>query len=1499
MLKRLIIFGIVVQVLVSVSLHAQTRSAFSGDQTQFTTELRTFMGPNLNEAQTANLNAFITKWDSASFTREVMTRIVDISSQLSSRLMRPVPHFESYLTTLNHFADFKRSEEDFRNWLDGLSEITFNPRFTNDKVYSFLKNTASMITGNYLFDSPGVRWKVKNYDIKFLHDTAFYIDIKNATLTCYAQKDSTEIYNVTGAYFPENQLFIGKKGTITWEKAGYAPKDVYAELTDFAINTSKSSFSADSARLIHTTYFREPVLGALSDQATGFSSKEKATYPRFSTYATKFRIDDLYKDVNYEGGLSFEGANVKGTGSNYFPAYLTMFRNDTLYLKIGSKEFLFAKNNINSAETSLTLYLDKDSIYHTNLGFNYMTENRQVNMFRTNNPVSGSPYFNSFHNIDMYFDYLSWNMNDSKIIMSRPRGAALGKARFESSSFFINDYFMNLIGLDQFHPLNRLVKFAEYYYSDTFPVAEFAKWLNKPQEAVTGLCIDLANEGFLFYDRINNEVTIKQKTKDFLDFYAKRKDYDVLSINSETKAPVDNASLDLRNYRLTINGVRNVFLSDSQMVAIFPYNQQLVLGRNRDITFDGVVAAGLFTVFGHNFTFSYDTFKIRLHKIDSIKIAVETMEKDERGNRLIRDVDNIIQLGTAELYIDRPDNKSGLRSLRQYPIINAVTYSYIFYDKIQGLEGMYPQKDFYFRLNPFTYENIDHYTNQDLKLEGEFFGGNIIKPTKQYLTIQDNNSLGFTMIVPEEGIEVYDNKGVIYDNLSMSSKGLIGSGLLRRLTSETRSEEFRFYPDSMTTRASSFKISEDPAGTFPQLTSEDVSIKWLPENDEWLAENAPGRNFNMFGNGTVLDGSLLMTPKLLSGAGIIDMSESRVTSNRFNFTSSAVRADTADYNIKSHTTSGYSFIAENANTDINFDQAMARFRLNTDSSVVKFPEIQYICTMTDFAYNMNTRILDMEQRGRSNTPLAGPEELLRVSPGRYEKPTFFATNSLSDTIRFSTGRARYHLDKELIVAENINYIPVADALIQPDSGKLTISRRAQIRQLNNALIAVNSKHLLHDARVTIESTKRYFGSAVYDYVDENKDIQQIILPEVKVDTLTTTANGSVPASQKFMLSPAFSFAGDVRLNAREDHLTFTGAAGISNNCDKIKSYNIKFKGVIDPQKILIPVSDKPRDVNDNLVFSGSFISSDSLHIYPTFLSQQRSWTDAGLVNASGYLYYDKEKSTYIISSLEKIADRKLAGNIVALDNNFCLLNSEGNINFGAKFDLVNFASAGKVSHVIDSGKVTIEAIMGLDFFFSPEALTLMADELRLVPSLKPVNLNSELNTRGMQDMFGTQAATRIKEEMSMFGTSRNLPKEFNYEIFLTDVKLVWNESTSSFRSVGKIGIGFVGNQPVNLYVDGNIEIQRRRSGDMIDVYLKANESTWYYFSYFRGVMMTQSGNNNYNKLIADMKANSRKHPESSVRVPYTYMIAVENQLSRFLRRLTSSNTPPEDDTPIR
>ena len=774
-----------------------------------------------------------------------------------------------------------------------------------------------------------------------------------------------------------------------------------------------------------------------------------------------------------------------------------------------------------------------------------------------------------------------------------------------------------------------------------------------------------------------------------------------------------------------------------------------------------------------------------------------------------------------------------------------------------------------------------------MSLAGEFHAGNIIKPTRQFLSIQKDNSLGFSSDISDQGLSIYEDKGKLYNNLTLSNKGLIGSGTLKRLTSTTESEEYRFFPDSMITKAKSFEIAKDGTGKFPDLKSADVNVKWLPEKDEWFAANSIGKKFEMFGNKTLLDGKLNLTPARLNGSGSIDMLNSRIISKSFRFATNTIQADTSDYNLKSLQGDGYAFIAENANTLIDFNLQQSRFSLNTDSSVVKFPELEYICTMTNFTYSMQDRILSMEQRGKSSTTLMPAEQLLKLDFQKLDKPTFFSTDKQNDTISFTSWKGSYHLNEEYIEAENINYIKIADALIQPENGKLIINKRAKIKPLQNAIIAVNNRHILHSANIGIENSKLYAGNAIYNYVDENKEIQQINFPAIDVYKATTSAKGLITTIQNFKLSPAFTFAGDVSLSAGENFLTFTGSAGIIHSCNKIKSYNIKFKSPIDPKVVMIPISDQARDINDNLVFSGSYIDIDSIHIYPAFLSARKTWSDVPLVSSYGYLYFEKDKGLYKIASKEKLADQTLPGSQVSFDKNFCILSGEGKMNFGANYDLLKMAIAGKVIHDIDSGKINIEAIIALDFYFSAPALKVMSDEIRMMPTLKAVNLNSDLINKGMKDILGDQAATQIKEDMDLFGSSKNLPKEFIYELLLNDVKLYWNEPTASFRSKGKIGIGFIGPQPINVYVDGYVEIQRRRSGDLLDVYLKADESTWYYFSYLRGVLMTQAGNNNYNTIITSTKQSDRKHPDATIRIPYTYMISVENRLQKFIERMAS------------
>ena len=1484
---RKIIITILVAAAVAPALSAQFQHYFSGDTAMFTTELNAFMGTLVSKTEKAEVDLFNRLYDSTVFSRPVKDRIINVASQLRGRRLGQVPGFIHFVRTLTDFVETEQKQEEVDVWLIGLSEMAFDPRFSNSSLIKFIEVTGLLLIDNTIFSAGTVKWKATDGKVEFARDTVLKINIEAVTLTAYLGRDSTQILNFTGIYYPDIFRLHCKEGIVTWEKAGYDPSKVFARISDFDIDVTKSEFACDSALLTHPTYFQVPVKGKLTDRAVNIISPDKATMPRFETYETRFFIDEIYRGVDYEGGLTLEGAIVRGTGTNWFPASIKLYRNDTLAIKITSRNFILSQNAINSYESSPTLYLGTDSIYHSNLGFSYNTETREVSMSRTTSPLSRSPYFDSYHNMDLYFEYLLWDMDQPTIIMSRTRGASIGSAKFESVSFYNEANFFRLMRLDDVHPLYRVKDYSKEYGFDVFPVEGFAKSIRMPIEQTTALCIELANSGFLFYDRNFNEVAVKPKVDDYIAAFAKKKDYDAITIFSETRDNEENAILNLKDYTIDVRGVTGVSLSDTQNVAIQPYGGRLIIGKNRSISFDGIVYAGLFKIYGKEFSFNYDTFNIRLEKIDSIKISVETGERDPYGRPVIRQIENMIELATANLSIDDPKNKSGLRSMKQYPIINSTTDSYIFYDEITDLDGLYPKEKFYFKLDPFTYTNIDHYTNKDMALAGEFVGGGIIEPMRQTLTIQPDTSLGFAMTIPPEGIPIFDGRGRLYNHLSMSNSGLIGSGRVEHMTATAVADTFRFFPEYMLTRAKTFDMKPDSDGRFPVLKAQDVDIQWLTDEDEWYAMNSKGKEFSMFGNNTSMDGTLILQPDKMKGQGEVNTADARITSETFSFGPMSFEADTSDYYLRALKGYGYGFVASDVNTHVDFATQKASFRLNTDSSFVVLPGIEYISKMTSFEYDMEKKVMDMFQEGRESVPLMSPQELLEVPHGLKEKPTFLSTNNMKDTLKFQSGSASYFLQDEYLMVKDVNYIPVADALIQPGEGVLYIERGAQIRPTESAVVAVNNRHLIHSAKLKIESSANYSGSGKYDYISADGSSQVIEFSDIRVDTMATKATGHIPATMNFTLSPAFTYSGDVRLRSDSEQLFFTGAAGIVTDCRNIRSKQVKFRAHIDPENVLIPVTDKARDLDDNLIFSGSFVTLDSAGVYGAFLSEKYSWSDTPLLNAEGFLFHDKGIDRYRIASMDKLADLRRHGDMVTFDRNMCLLLSEGKINFGVNYGLLRLNSSGAVTHNTDSSRVEVRSILGFSFHFNAEALRTMAADIRTNPTLKTVNLSSEFNQKAMRDLLGEETAKKLNEELQLFGVVRSLPKEYTSQLLLNDVTLQWNPYSLSFISKGKIGIGFIGDQPMNVYVDGWVELQRKRSGDLLDIYLKASDNTWYWFSYFRGILMSYSSNPEYNDILTNTKEKLRRDPNASARIDFEYMPGVPDRLRSFLRRMES------------
>ena len=120
-------------------------------------------------------------------------------------------------------------------------------------------------------------------------------------------------------------------------------------------------------------------------------------------------------------------------------------------------------------------------------------------------------------------------------------------------------------------------------------------------------------------------------------------------------------------------------------------------------------------------------------------------------------------------------------------------------------------------------------------------------------------------------------------------------------------------------------------------------------------------------------------------------------------------------------------------------------------------------------------------------------------------------------------------------------------------------------------------------------------------------------------------------------------------------------------------------------------------------------------------------------------------------------------------------------------------------------------------------------------------------------------------------------------ILFNEIKFKWNQANKSYRSYGKIGISNLGKDQINKYVEGKIEIIKKRSGDIINIYLEVDKNNWYFFSYTRGIMQSISSDSDFNTVIQETKPDKRKAKQEKGQEPYQFMYSSDKKKRDFIR----------------
>jgi hypothetical protein len=535
-----------------------------------------------------------------------------------------------------------------------------------------------------------------------------------------------------------------------------------------------------------------------------------------------------------------------------------------------------------------------------------------------------------------------------------------------------------------------------------------------------------------------------------------------------------------------------------------------------------------------------------------------------------------------------------------------------------------------------------------------------------------------------------------------------------------------------------------------------------------------------------------------------------------------------------------------------------------------------------------TWYMDRDQVGLSQAK-ALPENTVDIGIDslRSSGPSYVSTHPQQDSLHFISTEATYDYGSRILHATGVPFIEVADAYIFPQNKEVKIGYRATMDLLQNARVLanqVNRQHLIYDASIAIDGALDYKGSGYLDYLDAFGNAYQLYFDRIWVDTsILTLATSQVTEDSPFMLSPYFDYQGEVQLSADAPLLTFDGGVRLVHSCDIGKSW-LRFTAELDPANIQIPVQEQMQNTALNRIFAGTMITRDSTHIYSTFLSSRKDYFDANISSAFGNLIYDPDREDYIISSPEKLADQTWPGPYLRLETERCVVYGEGPVNLNLDYGQVKMISAGNTLHRIAEDSFETRLILGMDFPFSEEALQVMGAEIDGLPYLDPVDLYDPHYQLAMKDLLGREMALDLERQLGLTGVYEEIPPQWKHSIFFSDLPLKWNQNTRSFRYKGMVGIGNIGDIQVNKKVEAYIELVERGSGDVFDMYLKADERTWYYIAYTPGGLQVLSSNNVFNQIIFDLKEKDRRIRGRVGQAPYVYSLAARRRLDLFINR---------------
>ena len=268
-----------------------------------------------------------------------------------------------------------------------------------------------------------------------------------------------------------------------------------------------------------------------------------------------------------------------------------------------------------------------------------------------------------------------------------------------------------------------------------------------------------------------------------------------------------------------------------------------------------------------------------------------------------------------------------------------------------------------------------------------------------------------------------------------------------------------------------------------------------------------------------------------------------------------------------------------------------------------------------------------------------------------------------------------------------------------------------------------------------------------------------------------------------------------------------------------------------------------------------------------------------------------------VTSREKIDDLELDGNIVYLDKKKCISRGEGKLDLGTNMGRVNFYPIGNIVNYIQQDSATIDISVVIDFFFSSEAMSLMADYIETSYNLQGIDVMEMPHYQtALKELLGNTEYQKLYPELAQYYHFPKLPNALKFSLLIADIKMSWNQDQRAFVSNGEIGIAICGGREVNRYVPGLIEVSKKGSGKSattnMQIYFEIGND-WFFFQYTGTTMRGTSSIKAFDEAIDNVPQDKKIFAADSKKKLAKYDYKKSNAAAK--KKFLEKYAPKEED----